>query len=599
LFRCNFVSAEPVDPTPDTTAPVITLTGTSPINLTIGDTYTDAGATAVDDVDSSVVVTTSSDVDSNTAGAYVITYTAKDIAGNIATPVTRTVNVNAKIPTPDTTAPVITSKDIVVKDNCIVTDTDGITYIFPEENSTTKFLGICALVAARDAKYINNFELKNDKSLGLYISSINNIKPGNTEYWALWLNSDYASCGIGCLSLLTNDTLSFVLSDWMTGKESTKILLHIISLESSPKEKVVINTGGGGYSLPVENKIFSIQSALDFLYKKQNNNGSFNSPMYTDWVAISAVAGKSEKLKISIINYLKLNSINSSAITDYERRAMALMALGINPYNGTNVNYINKIISSFDGVQIGDQSLVNDDIFGLIVLSNAGYTKNDEIIKNTVSFIVKKQMSNGSWGSVDMTAAAIESLNNFKILSGVSEAISKGELYLISEQKNDGSFGNLFSTSWAIQALSLDDVYNIQVDKAIKYLTVEQQIDGGLNDNDTIDNRIWVTSYAIPSVLKLSWSGILQSFSKEEKILPVGNIEIKEVQSKINQIKKQKIIKNIFDKKLSKNENPSNNLLSASANGSIQNSNTFFSIIHMIIHKIKAPFYWLFIRLGF
>ena len=35
----------------DTTAPVITLAGSSTINLTVGDTFTDPGATATDDVD--------------------------------------------------------------------------------------------------------------------------------------------------------------------------------------------------------------------------------------------------------------------------------------------------------------------------------------------------------------------------------------------------------------------------------------------------------------------------------------------------------------------------------------------------------------------
>ena len=400
LFGCSFVSAEILDSTPDTTAPVITLTGTSPVDLTVGDTYTDAGAIAIDNIDSSVTVTTTGTVDSSTAGPYVITYTAKDIAGNIATPVTRTVNVNAKLPTPDTTAPVITSKDIIVKDNCTAIDTDGITHIFPEENSTIKFLGICALVAARDAKYINNFELKNDKSLGLYISSINNIKPGNTEYWALWLNNNYASCGIGCLPVVANDTLSFILSDWMTGNESTKILLHVISLESSLKEKVIINIGGGNgsYSLPVKDKIFSVDKSLNFLSIKQNSDGSYSSPMYTDWAAIAIGAGNNSNLKLSISNYLKLNQVNSSIITDYERRAMALMALGINPYTGTDINYINKIVTSFDGKQIGDDSLDNDDIFSLIVLSKAGYTENDEIIKNVVSGIIKNKSEKGSWG---------------------------------------------------------------------------------------------------------------------------------------------------------------------------------------------------------
>lgn len=89
----------------DTTAPVITLGGTSPVTVECGDTYTDAGATANDacdgDLTSSIV--TLNPVDTGIAGTYTVTYNVSDAASNVATEVTRTVNVT------DTTAPVITS----------------------------------------------------------------------------------------------------------------------------------------------------------------------------------------------------------------------------------------------------------------------------------------------------------------------------------------------------------------------------------------------------------------------------------------------------------------------------------------------------------
>ena len=81
----------------DTTPPVITLIGSSTINLTIGDTYTDAGATATDDVDGDLTssITTSGTVDTSTAGTYTISYNVSDAAGNAATVVQRTVIVSA------------------------------------------------------------------------------------------------------------------------------------------------------------------------------------------------------------------------------------------------------------------------------------------------------------------------------------------------------------------------------------------------------------------------------------------------------------------------------------------------------------------------
>jgi hypothetical protein len=81
----------------DTTAPVITLVGDNPVEVYEGATYTDAGATASDDVDgdltASIVVV--NPVDTSVIGEYTITYNVSDAAGNPATEVTRTVNVVA------------------------------------------------------------------------------------------------------------------------------------------------------------------------------------------------------------------------------------------------------------------------------------------------------------------------------------------------------------------------------------------------------------------------------------------------------------------------------------------------------------------------
>ena len=95
------------EPTPpaDTTAPVITLNGSAQMSLDVGDAFTDPGATATDDVDGTVNVTSTGSVDTSIAGQYTITYSATDTAGNTAT-ATRTVKVI--VPPADTTAPVIT-----------------------------------------------------------------------------------------------------------------------------------------------------------------------------------------------------------------------------------------------------------------------------------------------------------------------------------------------------------------------------------------------------------------------------------------------------------------------------------------------------------
>jgi hypothetical protein len=80
---------------PDVTAPVITLLGSSPVDVTVDETYTDAGVTALDETDGDITasVVTTGTVDTAIAGTYTITYNVSDTAGNPAPEVTRTVNV--------------------------------------------------------------------------------------------------------------------------------------------------------------------------------------------------------------------------------------------------------------------------------------------------------------------------------------------------------------------------------------------------------------------------------------------------------------------------------------------------------------------------
>lgn len=75
--------------------PIITMNGDKNININVGGTYGDAGATATDNVDgdvSSQIVATGT-VNTNAAGTYTISYNVTDSAGNKAITLTRTVNV--------------------------------------------------------------------------------------------------------------------------------------------------------------------------------------------------------------------------------------------------------------------------------------------------------------------------------------------------------------------------------------------------------------------------------------------------------------------------------------------------------------------------
>jgi hypothetical protein len=87
----------------DNVAPVITILGANPASITVGDSYTDAGATANDNVDGNITsnINAVSSINMNVPGTYSVVYSVSDKAGNISS-ATRTVIVNAASSVPTT-----------------------------------------------------------------------------------------------------------------------------------------------------------------------------------------------------------------------------------------------------------------------------------------------------------------------------------------------------------------------------------------------------------------------------------------------------------------------------------------------------------------
>jgi len=91
----------------DRTSPVITILGKNPVTIVQNSIYKDAGATAKDNIDGTVIVKINGSVNTSVIKNYIMTYTAIDKSGNRAI-AKRTVKVIKKVVVADITAPVIT-----------------------------------------------------------------------------------------------------------------------------------------------------------------------------------------------------------------------------------------------------------------------------------------------------------------------------------------------------------------------------------------------------------------------------------------------------------------------------------------------------------
>lgn len=273
---------------------------------------------------------------------------------------------------------------------------------------------------------------------------------------------------------------------------------------------------GGSSSAIVAHDNLNIEKAIQFLLSHQNADGSLGNLLTTDWAAIAFATNSS--IPTNLRAYLISNPNPGNSLTDIERRAMAIMSLGINPYNGTATNYIEAILNQFHDNQFGDIALINDDIFALFPLIKAGVQTDDPRIQSAVQSIISFQNQNGSWGSVDLTSAAIQALSLVPNATGVSTSISKARQYLVEEQQIDGSFDhNPFATAWAMQAIKALGESSINWQKGGHtpgdYLASIQNNDGAMNTNpNDATTRLWGTSYAIVGALEKPWQQILQNF---------------------------------------------------------------------------------------
>ncbi len=405
---------------------------------------------------------------------------------------------------------------VSVPDHCTVTDTDSVSHSY-----SGGYFGICALQTAVNSGSISGVLFSNAfPAFGLFVTSVGGVAADqSSQYWALYQNGAFASLGLSQLPVAVGDTVTLELHNFSEEFLGSRFTLNISSLISTaPSPTPVVSSGSGGLTL---HDPFTVPLAVNYLGTMEKSDGSFGSALLDDWAAIMTGTGAAGDIQKRLIGYFSVRPPALTSVTDFERHAMALEALGVNPYNGTPVDYITPIVKAFDGTQIGESSLINDDIFALFPLLHAGYTASDDIIQKTVAFILAGQQKSGSWAdSVDITAAAIQALETVRSLPGTDAAVRKAAQYLHAQQATDGGFGNSQATSWVLQAVSSlgESVYDWNAgiyQMPDYYLATKQYSDGGVEPQSSdMQTRVWATAYAIPAALAKPWDTLLQSFPK-------------------------------------------------------------------------------------
>ncbi|MCK9368423.1 DUF5011 domain-containing protein [Candidatus Dojkabacteria bacterium] len=223
----------------DSTKPVITRLGGSPISIIIGSTYNDLGADATDLIDGNISanVLVFNPVNENALGTYTVTYNVSDAAGNAADQVTRTVNVNP--------APTIAAVQGVQTVASTTTET-------PEE--TGEVLGLTCTTQQLLSGYVyvdknNNDSMDSNESgvanvkMNIYYTDTSGVKTllttvttNNSGYWSVNACPTSYTVEIDSTTLPTNVKLSGDASKTVELTEGSNVegINFIATTESTP-----------------------------------------------------------------------------------------------------------------------------------------------------------------------------------------------------------------------------------------------------------------------------------------------------------------------------------------------------------------------------
>jgi hypothetical protein len=215
-----------------------------------------------------------------------------------------------------------------------------------------------------------------------------------------------------------------------------------------------------------------IADALNYLRSQQDSTGMIDSFGNSAWVVMAiAAAGEdpddwSVDSNPSIVDYLAANAASAEEANAYAKMIMAIAAADEDPTDFGGVDFVALLEAEYDGTQIGNDTWLNDDYWGVMALIAAGEDPaTSTTIQGSLAFILANQSATDggwSWGvggdsDVDDTAAAIMAL----LTAGHSPSstpISNGLAYIKSTQMDNGGFDSWGSTNadtdaWGICAI--------------------------------------------------------------------------------------------------------------------------------------------------
>ncbi len=233
----------------------------------------------------------------------------------------------------------------------------------------------------------------------------------------------------------------------------------------------------------------------------------------------------------SLLDFLKADAPGPGTVpTTLERKIIAISAAGQEPSSFGGVDYESLLSAQHLSGQIGDPTLLNDDIFGVIAIDAAHDSGLLPEAQDALSYLLAHQGADGgfsyttascAWCGADSsdTAAAIVAMYAASDLGlgspSLDAARSAALNYLLGTQQADGGFGgdasspsDGSSTAWALMALNtIGSPAASSSASARAWLLNDQNPDGGFSYGafGVTDSDTYTTAGAVTALLGTTW----------------------------------------------------------------------------------------------
>lgn len=290
----------------------------------------------------------------------------------------------------------------------------------------------------------------------LYIQGINGLMEfdkGPLSGWMYSVNGKFLNKSVGEYRVKDGDNIRFQYTTNL-GEDIGDKYVPNPTEENKGKSG---GGGGGGSAKPKNNGESNVAiAALEESINKSANwilkNVDFTvHDEFNDWSALALQrAGKNVPTVYytTLESYVKEKNGAFRLITDYERMALAVLALGKDPRNIAGYDFIEKI---YQNERMTNQG-TNGAIFALIVLDAKNYEVPADALwtrEKLVNWVIEQQNADGGFplskasngpSDVDVTAMALQALANYQDNPKVKVVIDKAVSWLSKQQIDNGGF---------------------------------------------------------------------------------------------------------------------------------------------------------------